>query len=57
MLKKLRTFLVALLLAPVLVMNAHAFTTDADGAVYTPPQQSSGWCYVYYMGRYWLMPC
>jgi hypothetical protein len=56
MLKKLRTFLAAMLLVPLLTLNANAFTTDANN-VLTPPQQSSGWCYFYWNGRWWLMPC
>ena len=57
MLKKLRTFLVAFLLVPVLAMNAHAFTTDLDNAALNPPQQSSGLCWFYFGGRWWLIPC
>jgi hypothetical protein len=55
--KKLRTFLAAMLLVPLLTLNANAFTADADNAAFTPPQQSSGWCYIYHAGRWWLVPC
>lgn len=57
MLKKLRTFLIALLLVPVLAMSANAFTTETDTAVGGLAQQSSGLCWVYFVGRWWLLPC
>jgi hypothetical protein len=58
--KKLRSFLVALLLVPALALNANAFTTDVNASVYTAPQapqQSSNMCWVYYLGRWILVPC
>jgi hypothetical protein len=55
MLKKLRTFLISLLLVPVLTLNANAFTTDADPAAFNPPQQSM--CWVYFAHTWWLLPC
>ena len=57
MLKRLRSFLVALLLVPGLTLNANAFTADEGGAVYAPTQQQSGYCWVYYVGRWILVPC
>jgi hypothetical protein len=57
MLKKLRSFSVALLLVPLLTLNANAFTADEVGPVYAPTQQQSGYCWVYYFGRWILVPC
>lgn len=57
MLRKLRTFFVALLLVPLLAVNANAFTAPADSFGYSPAQQISGVCWVYYMGRWWQVPC
>jgi hypothetical protein len=57
MMKKLRIFLTALLLVPALTMNASAFTANANEPGLAPVQQSSAWCYFYYGGRWWLLPC
>ena len=60
MLKKLRSFLAALLLVPVLTLNANAFTADAPASAYAAPeipQQTSNACWVYFMGRWILIPC
>jgi hypothetical protein len=69
MLKKLRTFLVALLLVPALYSNAHAFTTASDGALSNAtafttasdgalnPARSEGWCWIYFMGMWMPVPC
>lgn len=55
MVKKLRTFFISLLLAPVLTLNANALTTDTDATIVTQPQQSL--CWVYFQGYWWLLPC
>lgn len=55
MLKKLRTFVMALLLTPMLAMNASAYMADFDKATLEPPQQNM--CWVYFAGRWWLLPC
>ena len=57
MLRKLRTLLIGLLLVPVLTMNANAFAASAELSGLSPPQQVSGVCWVYYMGRWWQLPC
>ena len=67
MLKKLRTFLVALLLVPALYSNANAFTTASDGALnpaFTTasdgalnPARSEGWCWIYFNGMWIPWPC
>lgn len=58
--KKLRSFLAALLLVPALTLNAHAFSTEGDASGYTnpqAPQQSYNLCWVYFVGRWMLLPC
>jgi hypothetical protein len=55
MLKKLRTFAIALLLVPLLAMNANAYAADFDNPVVQPPQW--GYCWVYAGGIWWLLPC
>jgi hypothetical protein len=57
MLKKLRSLSIALLLVPVLTMNAEAFTAPADDALVKPAQQSSGYCWFYFGSGWWLLPC
>ncbi len=57
MMRRLRSFLVALLLVPVLTLNAQAFTAPAEDALVKPAQQSSGYCWVYFGSRWWLLPC
>ena len=57
MLRKLRTFLVALLFVPALTLNANAFTASAELPALSPPQQVSGVCWFYFMGRWWQLPC
>jgi hypothetical protein len=55
MCKKLRTFLVALLLVPALYSTASAFTTD-DGA-FKPASPKTNWCWVYWNGMMYAFPC
>jgi hypothetical protein len=57
MTQKLRTLLGGFLLAACLTLNAHAFTDSADIAGANAPQQSSGLCWVYFMGRWIQIPC
>ena len=57
MLKKLRSFLVALLLVPALTLNANAFTASPEDEIVKPAEQSSGYCWFYAGGRWWLLPC
>ena len=56
MTNKLRTLLGGFLLASCLTLNAHAFTSsEIPGA--NAPQQSSGLCWFYFMGRWIQFPC
>jgi len=57
MLRKLRTLLIGLLLVPLLTLNANAFTDSVELPEFSAPQQTSGVCWVYYMGRWWQLPC
>jgi hypothetical protein len=54
MLRKVRTFLAALLLVPALTLNASEFTTDSGIAVSTA---RAGWCYVNIGGQWYYWPC
>jgi len=56
MLRKLRIFLTALLLVPVLVSSANAFTAG-DGATFDPAKPKAGWCYYYASGVWFAWPC
>jgi len=52
MMRKLRTFLTALLLVPVLSLNANAFTMETDGAL-NPIRPPSAICWIK-MGGMWI---
>jgi hypothetical protein len=54
--KKLRTFVAGLLLVPVLALAA-PLDSDADGFGLNSSKPVAGYCYVYYMGRWILIPC
>lgn len=54
MMRKLRTFVAALLLVSALTSNASAFT--ADGDVMVNPVRS-GWCYMNIGGQWYVVPC
>ncbi|HXS79570.1 MAG TPA: hypothetical protein VN818_04755 [Gammaproteobacteria bacterium] len=54
MIRKLRTFVMALLLVPVLISNANAFNTEGDTIVST---SRSGWCYANIGGQWYYYPC
>jgi hypothetical protein len=49
MIRKLRTFLVALLLVPALFSNASAFTTNSDG-VLNPSRPPAATCSIVWNG-------
>ena len=51
MVRKLRTFLAALLLVPLLYSNANAFTTPDDGAL--NPSRPTSVCWIYWNGQWW----
>ena len=53
--RKLRTFVAALLLVPLLTSNASAFTTD-EGAFDTA-RPKNNWCYFYWNGQWHYFPC
>jgi len=57
MISKLRILLGGCLLSLSLTLNAHAFTTSGELAGLDAPQQQSGWCWFYYMGRWIQFPC
>ena len=52
MMRKLRTFLVALLLVPALFSNASAFTTETDSAL-NPGRPPAAWCWIN-IGGMWI---
>jgi hypothetical protein len=54
--KKLRTFVAGLLLVPVVALAA-PLGSEADPAGLNPSQQVTGVCYVYWMGRWIVIPC
>jgi hypothetical protein len=56
MMRKLRIFLAALLLVPVLASNASAFSADSDGAL-NPARQQTAVCYFYWNGSWVAYPC
>jgi hypothetical protein len=56
MMRKLRTFLVALLMIPVLSSNASAFTADADD-IFDSSRPKSAWCVTYWNGSWIMYPC
>ena len=57
MMRKMRTFLAALLLAPALILNADAFGTETGNASLDPSRPVAGWCWIYYGGQWILIPC
>jgi hypothetical protein len=54
--KKLRTFVAGLLLVPVLAL-AGPLGNDAGESGLNPTTQVTGYCYIYWMGRWILVPC
>jgi hypothetical protein len=54
--KGFRSFVAGLLLVPVLAF-ASPLTTDAEISGLTPEKPVAGVCYVYYMGRWIIIPC
>jgi len=54
--RKLRTFVAALLLTPVLISNASAFSTDSDGAL-NPSRPRAEWCYFVWNGVVYYFDC
>jgi hypothetical protein len=56
--KKLRNVLAGLLLSlPLLALNAAPVTTDTAPAGLNGTHSVTGWCYIYFAGRYWQVPC
>lgn len=56
MVRKLRIFLAALLLIPVLTSNAYAFSTDGESAL-NPSRPRSDWCSFYWNGNWIVWQC
>jgi hypothetical protein len=56
MIRKLRIFFTALLLVPVLVSSANAFTAG-DGATFDPAKPKAAWCMYNANGVWFLFPC
>jgi len=54
--KKFRSFLAGLLLVPVLAF-AGPMSTNADAPGLNPTKPVAGYCWVYYMGRWVMIPC
>jgi hypothetical protein len=57
MMRKVRILVGGFLLASCLTLNAQAFTGSGDLAGLDAPQQSSGLCWFYFMGRWIQFPC
>lgn len=56
--KKLRNVLAGVLLSlPIMALNASAFTTDEAPAGLSTTHSVTGWCFVYFAGRYIAVPC
>ena len=56
--KKLRVVLAGVLLSlPMMALNASALTTEEAPAGLSSTHSVTGWCYVYFMGRYIAVPC
>jgi hypothetical protein len=56
MMRKLRTFLVALLLVPALVSTANAFTTEGEGTL-SQARPRPAMCWMYFNGMWWAYQC
>jgi hypothetical protein len=54
--KGFRSFVAGLLLVPVLA-SASAFSTDIDSDGINQTKQLAGSCWIFYMGRWILIPC
>lgn len=56
--KKLRNVVAGILLSlPLLALNASTLTKEEAPAGLNPTHSVTGWCYVYFMGRYIAIPC
>jgi hypothetical protein len=56
--KKLRNVLAGVLLSlPIMALNASALTKEDAPVGLNPTHSVTGWCWVYFMGRYIAIPC
>jgi hypothetical protein len=56
--KKLRNLLAMVVLSlPLLTANAGTLIADAAPADLNPEQSVHEWCYIYWGGYWWLVPC
>lgn len=55
--KKLRNFLAGALLALPLALNAGTLPDSRTGSELNPTHSVAGTCYVYFMGRWYAIPC
>jgi hypothetical protein len=56
--KKLRIVFAGVLLSlPLMVLSAAPVTKDVAPAGLNGTHSVTGWCYIYFAGRYWLVPC
>lgn len=56
--KKLRNVIAAaLLIVPVLALNASTLSDAAEGVVVRSTPSVTACCYIFYMGRWWCIPC
>jgi hypothetical protein len=56
--KKLRIVLAGVLLSlPIMALNASALTKGDAPVGLNPTHSVTGWCWVYFMGRYIAIPC
>ena len=54
---KFRNFLVGLLLVPVLALGPGLVRAEHDRASAEPVRSAAGYCWVYFGGRWILIPC
>jgi hypothetical protein len=54
--RKLRSFVAGLLLVPVLAF-ASPLSTDTDASGLNTSKPVTNYCWVYYMGRWVVIPC
>jgi hypothetical protein len=54
---KFRSFLAGLLLVPVLTLNASPAGTEIDGWTLETARPVAAYCWIYWQGRWIVVPC
>ena len=57
MMKKFPSFLAGLLLVPVLALSAGPVHAERDRSSVEPTRSAASYCWVFYGGRWILIPC